>query len=62
MHELRLLKVRVTKNQGRIPTDASVEAAWAAEIQRRIVELNAGVAKTIPWNVVREGLHQRLCS
>ena len=29
--------------------DSDVEAAWAAEIQRRVAELDAGTAKTIPW-------------
>jgi putative addiction module component (TIGR02574 family) len=40
--------------------EEGVEAAWMAEIERRIVELDAGVAKTIPWDVVRDGLRQRL--
>ncbi len=40
--------------------EEGVEAAWVAEIERRIVELDAGVAKTIPWDVVRDGLRQRL--
>jgi putative addiction module component (TIGR02574 family) len=41
-------------------SEEGVEAAWMAEIERRIVELDAGVAKTIPWDVVRDGLRQRL--
>ena len=40
--------------------EEGVESAWVAEIERRIVELDAGVAKTIPWDVVRDGLRQRL--
>ena len=40
--------------------DEGVEAASMAEVERRIVELDAGMAKTIPWDVVRDGLRQRL--
>lgn len=40
--------------------EEGVEAAWMAEIERRIVELDAGMTKTIPWDVVRDGLRQRL--
>lgn len=40
--------------------EEGVEAAWMAEIERRIVELDAGVTKTLPWDVVRDGLRQRL--
>jgi putative addiction module component (TIGR02574 family) len=37
-----------------------VEAAWMAEIERRIAELDAGTTETIPWDVVRDRLRQRL--
>ena len=30
-----------------------VEAAWSAEIERRIVEIDAGEVELIPWNDVR---------
>lgn len=40
--------------------EEGVEAAWMVEIERRIVELERGTAKTIPWDVVRDGLRQRL--
>lgn len=40
--------------------EEGVEAAWMAEIERRIVELDAGAVETIPWDVVRDGLRQRL--
>jgi len=40
--------------------EKGVEAAWVAEIERRIVELDVGEVKTIPWDVVRDGLRQRL--
>lgn len=29
--------------------DADAEAAWSAEIHRRVEELNAGRARTVPW-------------
>ena len=34
--------------------DAEVDLAWAAEIDRRGVELQQGLATAIPWNEVRE--------
>lgn len=40
------------------PPDKGVEEAWAAEIERRIVEYRAGRVKTIPWSEVRANLHR----
>jgi putative addiction module component (TIGR02574 family) len=40
--------------------DPDVEAAWAAEIEKRVAELDAGTAKTIPWEEVRQRLIDRL--
>jgi putative addiction module component (TIGR02574 family) len=40
--------------------DPDVEAAWAAEIERRVAELDAGTGKTIPWEEVRQRLINRL--
>lgn len=40
--------------------DEDVEAAWAAEIQRRVAELEAGTVKSIPWEEVRQRLLGRL--
>ena len=40
--------------------DPEVEAAWAAEIERRVAELDAGAVKTIPWEEVRQRLLDRL--
>ncbi len=34
--------------------DEGVLAAWDGEIKKRIVDLGAGKAKTIPWTEVRE--------
>lgn len=33
--------------------DEDAEAAWADEIRRRLEELDAGKAKTIPWSRAR---------
>ncbi|OFW14258.1 MAG: hypothetical protein A3H29_05270 [Acidobacteria bacterium RIFCSPLOWO2_02_FULL_67_21] len=40
--------------------DPDVEAAWAAEIERRVAELDAGTVKSIPWEEVRQRLLDRL--
>ena len=34
--------------------DEEVEAAWNAEIAKRVAALDEGRAKTIPWSEVRE--------
>jgi len=31
-----------------------LSAEWVDEIERRVTELDAGVAKTIPWSQIRE--------
>ena len=33
--------------------DQGVEAAWEAEIGKRIADLDCGKAKTVPWEEVR---------
>ncbi len=40
--------------------DPDIESAWAAEIEKRVGELNAGTVKSIPWEVVRQRLLDRL--
>ena len=40
--------------------DPDVEAAWAAEIEKRVAELNAGTVESIPWEQVRQRLLDRL--
>jgi len=37
-------------------SDADAETAWAAEIDRRVAELDSGKVKTIPWSKVEEKL------
>lgn len=38
--------------------EAGVEAAWIAEIERRVEELDSGVVESIPWEEVRARLHR----
>ena len=40
--------------------DPDVEAAWAAEIEKHVAELDAGTARTVPWEEVRQRLVDRL--
>jgi putative addiction module component (TIGR02574 family) len=41
-------------------TDEGVETAWAAEIDRRIDELDSGKATTVPWEELRARTLSRL--
>jgi putative addiction module component (TIGR02574 family) len=40
--------------------DRDVEAAWLAEIERRIAEVDAGRASPVPWPEARERILARL--
>jgi len=40
--------------------DPDIEAAWAAEIEKRVAELDAGNLQSIPWEQVRQRLLDRL--
>ena len=40
--------------------DSDVEQAWADEIRKRVAEIDAGTAKTVPWEEVRQRLIDRL--
>jgi putative addiction module component (TIGR02574 family) len=42
--------------------DSGVEAAWRAEVQRRVAELDSGQAETVAWDEVRDQLMARLSS
>jgi putative addiction module component (TIGR02574 family) len=44
------------------PEDPQWAAAWATELDRRVRELDAGTAKTIPWEQVRSEILGRLRS
>ena len=35
-------------------SEAAFSEEWIAEIQRRVAELDAGTAKTIPWSQIRD--------
>ncbi len=41
------------------PADAATEKAWAAEAERRIVELDSGAVQTIPGEEVFAEIRQR---
>ncbi|XYH98587.1 addiction module protein [Sorangium sp. So ce1128] len=42
------------------PADEDVEAAWLAEVERRLQDVDRGAAKVTPWDDVRERLARRL--
>ena len=37
-------------------SEPDVEAAWSTEIERRLVEIDAGTVELIPWDDVRSEL------
>lgn len=39
--------------------DEDVDAAWAAEIERRTREIDQGLVKPIPWSAVRRAAARR---
>jgi putative addiction module component (TIGR02574 family) len=45
-----------------VPDDAPcpLSEEWKREIERRVADLDAGTAKTIPWEVVRDTALARL--
>jgi len=40
--------------------DIDVEAAWAAEIERRIADVESGKAKTVSWEEARTRIKETL--
>jgi putative addiction module component (TIGR02574 family) len=44
------------------PEDPEWAAAWAAELDRRVKELDAGTVKAVPWEQVRLEMLERLRS
>jgi putative addiction module component (TIGR02574 family) len=40
--------------------DEDVEAAWAAEVERRIEEVEAGRAKLVPWDDVERRIEREV--
>jgi len=39
--------------------DENIEATWAAEIARRVDDLNTGKVKTVPWSEARRRILSR---
>ena len=42
------------------PADPDVEAAWAAEIEKRVEALEAGRVKLEPWEAVKRRIEKEL--
>jgi putative addiction module component (TIGR02574 family) len=40
--------------------DADVETAWAAEIERRIAQVEAGEAETVSWEEARARIRSKI--
>lgn len=40
--------------------DEDVEAAWAAEIERRMARIKAGTAKLVPWEDVKDRIEKEI--
>lgn len=40
-------------------SDPSVEAAWAAEVKRRLARIESGEDPTVPWDEVRSRLRAK---
>jgi putative addiction module component (TIGR02574 family) len=41
------------------PADPDLEAAWVAEIERRLVEIDTGTLKPVPWPEARASILRR---
>jgi putative addiction module component (TIGR02574 family) len=41
-----------------VPADRDIELAWQTEIERRLIELDSGAVKCIPWEQVRDRLYR----
>ena len=55
VHERAEVAEQLIKSLDSTP-DAGVETAWQEEIQRRLFEVNNGIAKTISWEEVKHRL------
>jgi putative addiction module component (TIGR02574 family) len=42
------------------PSDPDAEAAWQAEIERRVADLKAGKAKLEPWAHLKRRIEKRI--
>ena len=45
---------------GSLEKDPGYDDAWAAEIKRRVEEIDNGAAELVPWEEVRDRLYERL--
>jgi putative addiction module component (TIGR02574 family) len=43
-----------------LEVDPEIEEAWRVEIERRLAELDSGAVETVPWEVVKAKLLQRI--
>jgi putative addiction module component (TIGR02574 family) len=41
-------------------SEAPFSGEWAREIERRVAELDAGTAKTVPWSQIRDEVLGRI--
>jgi putative addiction module component (TIGR02574 family) len=41
------------------PADPDVDAAWAAEIKRRVAEIDSGAVQPVPWSEARAAILRR---
>jgi len=42
------------------PQDADAEAAWNAEIERRVAAIEAGTVRLEPWDTVRRRIEKQI--
>lgn len=42
------------------PADQDVDAAWLAEVERRLDDVERGAAALVPWDTVRQRVTERL--
>jgi putative addiction module component (TIGR02574 family) len=41
-------------------TDSDVDAAWAAEVERRSREIQGGIVRPVPWSEVKSQARKRV--
>ena len=41
-------------------SDTDVDAAWAAEVERRSIEIKEGIVRPIPWSAVKSQARKRV--
>ena len=43
-----------------LESNATLSEEWVTEIQRRVAELDAGIAKPVPWSQIRDEVLGRI--